>query len=183
MNATVNGTTPAIESISKTAVTNVVNRMIAQGGEVIVGKPAVKPVAASTHRAVNLAVQKAVKAIAKKTVKSAAAKPAAKKAAKPTAKKAAKPTAKKATKPIAKKAVKSTATPTERKTSLFSLTAKVKVEDMGDGQRGAIAKILKKKGAATRAQLIEALPDVPPANISWHLSTMIATKLAKKAAQ
>ena len=80
-----------------------------------------------------------------------------------------KPAAKKATKPAAKKATK-TVKSVERKTNLFSLAAKVKVDDLGAGQRAAIAKILKKTGGATRAQLIAALPDVPPANISWHLS-------------
>ena len=97
------------------------------------------------------------------------------------AKKAVKP-AKKATKKAAKKVVK-TAPATERKTSLFSLASKVKVEDMGSGQRAAIAKILKKYGASTRATLIAKLPDVPPANISWHLSMMVGEGTAKKAAQ
>ena len=106
----------------------------------------------------------------------------AKKATKPAAKKAAKPAAKKATKPAAKKATK-TVKSVERKTNLFSLAAKVKVDDLGAGQRAAIAKILKKTGGATRAQLIAALPDVPPANISWHLSMMVGDKTAKKVAQ
>ena len=70
-----------------------------------------------------------------------------------------------------------------RKTNLFTLAAKVNVEDLGTGQRAAIAKLLKKTGGATRASLIAALPDVPPANISWHLSMMVADKTAKKAAQ
>ena len=100
----------------------------------------------------------------------------AKKAVKPAAKKAVKPATKKAVKPAAKKAA-------ERKTSLFSLASKAKVEDMGSGQRAAIAKILKKYGPATRATLIAKLPDVPPANISWHLSMMVGEGTAKKAAQ
>ena len=107
-------------------------------------------------------------------------------AKKAPAKKAIKVIAKKAVKPVAKKAPakKTAAVPTtERKTSLFSLTAKVKLDELGEGQRAAIAKVLKKHGSATRAQLIATLPNVPPANISWHLSTMIAAKLAKKAAQ
>ena len=70
-----------------------------------------------------------------------------------------------------------------RKTNLFTLAAKVNVEDFGTGQRAAIAKLLKKTGGATRASLIAALPDVPPANISWHLSMMVADKTAKKATQ
>jgi DNA-binding transcriptional ArsR family regulator len=86
------------------------------------------------------------------------------------------------TKPAAKKATK-TVKSVERKTNLFSLAAKVKVDDLGAGQRAAIAKILKKTGGATRAQLIAALPDVPPANISWHLSMMVGDKTAKKVAQ
>lgn len=93
-----------------------------------------------------------------------------------------KPAAKKATKPAAKKATK-TVKSVERKTNLFSLAAKAKVDDLGAGQRAAIAKILKKTGGATRAQLIAALPDVPPANISWHLSMMVGDKTAKKVAQ
>ena len=96
------------------------------------------------------------------------------------AKKAVKATTK-TTKP-AKKATK-TVKPVERKTSLFSLAAKVKVDDLGAGQRAAIAKVLKKTGGATRAQLIAALPDVPPANISWHLSMMVGDKTAKKVSQ
>ena len=115
-------------------------------------------------------------------VKPTAVKPTAKKAVKPTAKKAVKPTAKKAAKKAAKKVVKA-APATERKTSLFSLASKAKVEDMGSGQRAAIAKILKKYGASTRATLIAKLPDVPPANISWHLSMMVGEGTAKKAAQ
>ncbi len=132
----------------------------------------------TTTTAVNAATETtAVKPTAKKAVKPTAKK-AAKKAVKSTAKKAVKPTAKKA----AKKTVKA-APATERKTSLFSLASKVKVEDMGSGQRAAIAKILKKYGASTRATLIAKLPDVPPANISWHLSKMVGEGTAKKAAQ
>ena len=70
-----------------------------------------------------------------------------------------------------------------RKTNIFTLAAKVNVEDLGTGQRAAIAKLLKKTGGATRASLIAALPDVPPANISWHLTMMAANKLVKKTAQ
>jgi hypothetical protein len=112
--------------------------------------------------------------------KAATAKPAVKKAAKPAVKKAAKPAVKKAAKPAVKKAAKPVV---ERKTSLFSLASKVKVEDLGAGQRALIAKLLKKTGGATRATLIAALPDVPPANISWHLSMMVGNGTAKKAAQ
>ena len=121
--------------------------------------------------------------LAAAVAKQNAAKSVAKKAAKSVAKKAAKPVAKKAAKPVAKKAAKTAEPATERKTSLFSLMAKVKVEDLGEGQRAAIAKLLKKHGSATRAQLIEALPDVSPANISWHLSMMVAAGTAKKVAQ
>jgi len=137
----------------------------------------------TTTTAVNAATETtAVKPTAKKAVKPTAVKPTAKKAVKPTAKKAVKPTAKKAAKKAAKKVVKA-APATERKTSLFSLASKAKVEDMGSGQRAAIAKILKKYGASTRATLIAKLPDVPPANISWHLSMMVGEGTAKKAAQ
>jgi len=136
--------------------------------------------AATETTAINAAVKPtAVKPTAKKAVKPTAVKPTAKKAA---AKKAVKPTAKKAAKKAAKKVVKA-APATERKTSLFSLASKAKVEDMGSGQRAAIAKILKKYGASTRATLIAKLPDVPPANISWHLSMMVGEGTAKKAAQ
>jgi hypothetical protein len=93
--------------------------------------------------------------------------------------KTAKPVASKTAKPVASKTVK----PVARKTNLFTLAAKVNVEDLGTGQRAAIAKLLKKTGGATRAALIAALPDVPPANISWHLSMMVADKTAKKTAQ
>ena len=108
----------------------------------------------------------------------------AKKAVKATTKttKPVKKATKKATKPAAKKATK-TVKSVERKTNLFSLAAKVKVDDLGAGQRAAIAKILKKTGGATRAQLIAALPDVPPANIGWHLSMMVGDKTAKKVSQ
>jgi hypothetical protein len=88
-------------------------------------------------------------------------------------------TATKTTTKTATKTVKVAA----RKTNLFTLAAKVNVEDLGTGQRAAIAKLLKKTGGATRAALIAALPDVPPANISWHLSMMVADKTAKKTAQ
>jgi hypothetical protein len=115
----------------------------------------------------------AVVETATKSTKNVAAKSAAKKTTKP-----AKKAAKKTTKP-AKKA----ATVVERKTSIFSLAPKTKVEDMGAGQRASIAKLLKKSGGMTRAQLIAALPDVPPANISWHLSMMVGDKSARKAAQ
>ena len=76
-----------------------------------------------------------------------------------------------------------TAKTAARKTNIFTLAAKVNVEDLGTGQRAAIAKLLKKTGGATRASLIAALPDVPPANISWHLTMMAANKLVKKTAQ
>ena len=89
------------------------------------------------------------------------------------------------TKTVTAKTTKTTKTAktAARKTNLFTLAAKVNVEDLGTGQRAAIAKLLKKTGGATRAALIAALPDVPPANISWHLSMMVADKTAKKTAQ
>ncbi len=78
------------------------------------------------------------------------------------------------------KSTKSAATSTH-KSSIFMLAAKAKTADFGEGQRAAIAKALGKDGA-TRAKLIHLLPSVPPANISWHLSMMVAAKLVKKAA-
>jgi len=92
-------------------------------------------------------------------------------------------TTKTATAKTATKTVTKTTKTAARKTNIFTLAAKVNVEDLGTGQRAAIAKLLKKTGGATRATLIAALPDVPPANISWHLSMMVADKMAKKAAQ
>ena len=92
-------------------------------------------------------------------------------------------TTKTATAKTATKTVTKTTKTAARKTNIFTLAAKVNVEDLGTGQRAAIAKLLKKTGGATRATLIAALPDVPPANISWHLSMMVADKTAKKAAQ
>ena len=68
-----------------------------------------------------------------------------------------------------------------RKSATFAPTAKLTKADLGAGQRAAIAKALGKDGA-TRAALIHLLPSVPPANISWHLSMMVAAKLVKKAA-
>ena len=104
-------------------------------------------------------------------------------ATKKAAKKApAKKAAKKAAKKVAKKAAKKVAV-VARKSAVFTLAAKVKVEDLGATQRGAIAKVLRKTGGATRAMLIEALPDVPPANISWYLTKMASDKLVKKTAQ
>jgi predicted ArsR family transcriptional regulator len=147
----------------------------------VVNAATTEPTVKSVDLAAAVAKQNAAK-LAKKAVKPAA-KSVAKKATKPVAKKAVKPVAKKAAKPVAKKAAKTAEPVTERKTSLFSLMAKVKVEDLGEGQRAAIAKLLKKHGSATRAQLIEALPDVSPANISWHLSMMVAAGTAKKVAQ
>jgi hypothetical protein len=96
--------------------------------------------------------------------------------------KTVKPVASKTVKPVASKNA-TAKTVVARKTNLFTLAAKVNVEDLGTGQRAAIAKLLKKTGGATRAALIAALPDVPPANISWHLSMMVADKTAKKTAQ
>lgn len=98
-----------------------------------------------------------------------------KKSTKPVAKKSSKPAAKKTAKPVAKKLA------TPRASSIFTLTAKAAHEDFGTGQRFVIAKLL--KNGATRAQLIAKLPDVPPANISWHLSMMVDAKLVKKTAQ
>jgi len=92
-------------------------------------------------------------------------------------------TTKTATAKTATKTVTKTTKTAARKTNIFTLAAKVNVEDLGTGQRAAIAKLLKKTGGATRATLIAALPDVPPANISWHLSMMVADKTAKKASQ
>ena len=99
-------------------------------------------------------------------------------------KKAAAP-AKKAVKKAAKKAAKKVAAPAAvRATNIFTLAPKTNVlTDFGLGQRAEIAKVLKKTNGATRATLIAKLPDVPPANISWHLSMMIAAKLVKKTAQ
>jgi hypothetical protein len=106
---------------------------------------------------------------------------AATKTTKP-AKKATKKTTK--AKKSVKKAAKKIAKPTiERKTSVFSLAAKAKVDDLGAGQRAAIAKVLKKTGGATRTQLVAALPSVPPPSISWWLSMMIKHKIAKKTVQ
>ena len=144
----------------------------------VVNAATTEPTVKSVDLAAAVAKQNAAKPVAKK-----ATKPVAKKAAKPVAKKATKPATKKAVKTIAKKAAKTAEPVTERKTSLFSLMAKVKVEDLGEGQRAAIAKLLKKHGSATRAQLIAALPDIPPASISWHLSMMVKAGTAKKAAQ
>lgn len=116
------------------------------------------------------AATKSAKPVAKKSSKSAA-----KKSTKPVAKKSSKPAAKKTAKPVAKKLA------TPRASSIFTLTAKAAHEDFGTGQRFVIAKLL--KNGATRAQLIAKLPDVPPANISWHLSMMVDAKLVKKTAQ
>ena len=70
-----------------------------------------------------------------------------------------------------------------RRSNTFKLTAKkFDAEKFGAGQRAAIAKTLNKLGGATRAVLIAKLPDVSPANISWHLSMMVRDKLVKKAA-
>lgn len=79
-----------------------------------------------------------------------------------------------------KKTTAKSTTPS-RKSTVFTLAAKAAKADLGTGQRAAIAKALGKDGA-TRAALIHLLPSVPPANISWHLSMMVAAKLVKKAA-
>jgi len=92
-------------------------------------------------------------------------------------------TTKTATAKTATKTVTKTTKVVARKTNIFTLAAKVDIKDLGIGQRAAIAKLLKKTGGATRATLIAALPDVPPASISWHLSMMVADKTAKKTAQ
>ncbi len=127
-------------------------------------------------------VKKAVKSATKKAVKPAVKK-AVKKAGKPAVKK---PAIKKAGKPAIKKAIKKVAKMTEavaRKTNIFTLGAKVDIDELGTGQRVAIAKMLKKTGGATRAALIAALPDISPANISWHLSMLISSKLVSKTSQ
>ena len=114
---------------------------------------------------------KATKPVAVKATKPAVKKPVAVKAAKPAVKKAV-------AKPAVKKAEPKT---TPRAANVFTLTAKAANEDFGSGQRFEIAKRIKK--GMTRAQLIAALPDISPANISWYLSMMVSAKLAKKTAQ
>jgi len=136
----------------------------------VVNAATTEPTVKSVDLAAAVAKQNAAKSVAKKAAKSVA-----KKAAKPVAKKSSKPVAKKATKLVTKKLA------TPRASSIFTLTAKAAHEDFGTGQRFAIAKLL--KNGATRAQLIAKLPDVPPANISWHLSMFVKSHLAKKTAQ
>jgi hypothetical protein len=98
---------------------------------------------------------------------------------KKAAKKAAKKAVKKAAKKAVKKAVKKAGAP--RKAASYTLTSRAKIENMGDGQRAAIAKLISKQ-ALTRANLAVKLPDVPITNISWHLSIMVRDGLAKKVA-
>ena len=103
-------------------------------------------------------------------------------AAKPTIEKpesTVKKVVKKVVKKAVKKAVKTTGAP--RKAASYALTSRAKIEKMGDGQRAAIAKLISKQ-ALTRASLATKLPDVPVANISWHLSIMVRDGLAKKVA-
>ena len=86
-------------------------------------------------------------------------------------------TAKKFAPPVgaAKKAAKPAGSP--RKSSLFRLIGTAWKDFIGRGQKGQIVAAFQKAGATgakaagvTRAQLIEALPNVPPANISFYLS-------------
>ena len=107
-------------------------------------------------------------------------------APKKAAKKAAKKTAAKKT--AAKKTVKSA--PAERKSSLFRLVDKTKKQwEAFEGQKGAIVAAFKKLNAvgaksagATRGALINALPDIPPANVSFYLSKWQAPGIVTKTA-